>query len=236
MPGNSKNPGRVRRPAWWLALLAGVLVAGWPAPGLRAQGGQPLVAGYAIKVGASYSESFIEVTRLSDDAQATLVADGDLSPYLSWSSPPWFLGVGGLAVGVSASYNEFTASRQSFGGGPGPETTGDTASGQLVTVTPEVIYYFGRASPTQYLRLAAGVGWGLAAFSGHVQFGNTLGAEMPEPFQSPQGLTAAVSTSIEYRYKWVAVAWIAGGPAAENQVHHFKWGDSVVTLSYVFKL
>ncbi len=201
-----------------------------------AQGSSPLLEGYRIKVGAGFADSFIRITRKSDNAEARLITDTDASPYVSFSSPPLFFGSSGLAFGVSASYNEFSAERQSFTGGAGPEATGSVASGQLVTLTPELLYFIGRNSPTQYLRFALGVGWGVASFSGFVRFGDTLAGSLPEPFESPSGTINAVAFSVEYRYKALSVGYSAGGPAAENDVHSFQWGENTLTVAYVYSL
>ncbi|MDH5752027.1 MAG: hypothetical protein OEZ59_06375 [Deltaproteobacteria bacterium] len=215
-----------------LPLMATCLWALFMGPN-AAQAAEPLVSHYNLKLGASYSTSFIQITRKTDQSEARLVSDSDYSPYVSISSPPLFLGSSGFSIGFSFSYTQFEASQQSFTGLPGPQNAGTQFKARVLTATPALSYYLGRNSDFHFLRISYGAGWGWADMGGRVQFGNSPGTEPPENIEDPSGGTAAVSASVEYRIGSVSLAYYAGGPKFETDRHTYILGDNSLVLSYV---
>lgn len=218
------------KPSQWVPLFVMGFLLGLGSV-LHAQGGA-LVDNYSVKVGVAYSESFIQVTRTSDDSVAELVADSDYSPHLSFATPPFFLGDSGLALGVSASYAQFTASQQEFPT-EGPASIGSTVEGRMLILTPSVSYTVGRTSPTQFLRIAFGAGWAWADISGRVQFGDTLNAESSEPLEAQEGVSNAVLFSLEYRLGPLSLAFMGGGPKIETPSHSIIMGEDSIVLAWV---
>lgn len=210
------------------ALLCALLATRGAAPAFAQ--GRPLVDHYTLNLGVSQSTAFINVTRNRDGEVAHLVSDSDYSPYVGLSTPPFFLGSTGFAVGITASYSQFTASQQEFPQ-QGPAALDTQARGEMFFITPALSYYLGRESPTQFLRVLAGVGWGWARVQGRVQFGDTPGAEASEEMRSPSGASPAVATAIEYRYRIFSIAVYGGGPKLETPDHTYQLGDNSVVLS-----
>ena len=200
-----------------------------------AQAGRPLVDNTSLKLGISHSDGFVRVVRNSDQSEANLVSDSEVSPYIALSTPPLFLFDSSVAVGVSATYAEFTSSQQDFPG-QGRASVGSRMEVQMLTITPELSLYIGKNSDFQFFRISVGQGWGFASLKGQVQFGTTPGAEPPENVQSPSGATPAVSFSVEYRIGPVSLAYFGGGPKIETKPHTYTLGEDTLVLAFVINL
>ena len=200
-----------------------------------AQDGRPLVDNTSLKLGISQSDAFIRVVRNSDQSEASLISDSEISPYIALFTPPLFLFDSSIAVGIAVTYAEFTSSQQNFGG-QGPSNVGSRVEVQMLTITPELSLYIGKDSDFQFLRISVGQGWGFASMKGQVQFGTTPGAEPPEEVQSPSGATPAISFSVEYRIGPISLAYFGGGPKIETQAHTYTLGEDSLVLAYVINL
>lgn len=187
------------------------------------------------KIGLSYSTSFVTATRNSDGAEAKLISDSDYAPYAAFATPPLFLFGSATALGLSMSYAQFEASTQEFAT-QGPQPIGSKAKVRMLVVTPALSYYMGKTSPSQFLRLSAGMGWAWSQISGKVEFGDKPGAEPPEDLVAPSSPSQAVSFAAEYRVRSLSLAVYLGGPKIENDQHTYQMGDNSVVLSYVFAL
>ena len=229
-----RKPWLFRLPAKLGPALLGLLLL-FPGGILMAQQGRPLVDNTSLKIGAAFSQAFIEVTRKSDDSKANLVSDSDVSLSGSLSTPPFFLGDSIFAIGISLSYSEFTASEQEFTG-QGQAATGSRAEGQMLIITPSISMYLGRNSPTQFLSVTFGQGWAFAKLSGTVQFGTTLGAETAEQMDTSSDPSPALFFGLEYRLGFLSLGYTAGGPLIETQNHTYRLGNDTVVLAVVFNL